>query len=89
MDANYKVGPKKIERMGDRQTALLDELEDLMMLQFAGELERYGANHDPSDDLAATWHLAVVAVAKARKELTAPRVEACVRKLAFNEFSAL
>jgi hypothetical protein len=59
-------------QLRDRQTALLDELEDLMMQRFAGEAERYGAEYDPSDDLAATWHLAVVAVAKAGKELAVP-----------------
>ena len=89
IDIRHKGGHKKIERLLDRQTALLDELEDLMMQRFAGEPVRYGADDDPSDDLAATWHLAVVAVAKARKELAIPRVEACVSKLAFNEFSAL
>jgi hypothetical protein len=60
-----------------------------MMQQFAGEPEGDGANYDPSDDLAATRHLAVAAVAKGRKELALPSVEACVSKLAFNEFSAL
>jgi hypothetical protein len=40
IDIKYKVSPKKIERVCERQTALLDELDDLMMQQFAGQPER-------------------------------------------------
>jgi hypothetical protein len=50
MDIKYKVSPKKIERIRERQTALLDELEDLMMQRFASEPERYGADYDSRDE---------------------------------------
>jgi hypothetical protein len=72
--ARIQLNPKKIERLREQQTALLDKLENLMMQRFVGEPEQRGADSDPLDDIATMWPIANAAVAKAREELHIPGV---------------